>query len=220
VDAEETSLLGIGELAERTGLSVKLIRHWSDIGVVPPAGRPAAGYRRYDAEAVARLRLPSTLRELGMGMAVIRDVVNRERGLAEVAAVHADALDVHIRALRLQQAVLRTLSSREPTPEELTMMTDLAKLTAAERISIIHDFVAETMGDLPGSTYRQGLLAATPDLPEEPTAEQIDAWIELGRLVRDPDLQAAMRRMGEYAAECRTCDQAGERNWIRERWSR
>ena len=48
MDADETSLLGIGEPAERTGLSVKLIRHWSDIGVVPPVGRTAAGYRRYD----------------------------------------------------------------------------------------------------------------------------------------------------------------------------
>ncbi|MEU8272349.1 TIGR03086 family metal-binding protein [Sphaerisporangium sp. NPDC049002] len=198
---DDTVLLSIGELAERTGLSVKLIRHWSDIGVVPPAARTPAGYRLYDAEAVARLQLARTLRDLGMGMAAIRDVVNRERGLAEVAALHADALEVRIRTLRLQQAVLRSVTDRRPTTEELTLMTDLARLSAAERNAIIHDFVAETMGDLDHSAYRQGLLAVTPDLPEEPTAEQVDAWIELGGLVRDPALRAAMRRMAAYAAK-------------------
>ncbi|WP_405148497.1 TIGR03086 family metal-binding protein [Sphaerisporangium sp. NBC_01403] len=198
---DDTVLLSIGELAERTGMSVKLIRHWSDIGVVPPAGRTPAGYRLYDTEAVARLQLARTLRELGMGMAAIRDVVNRERGLAEVAAAHADALEVRIRTLRLQQAVLRSVTGRRPTTEELTLMTNLARLSAAERNAIIHDFVAETMGDLDHSTYRQGLLAVTPDLPEDPTPEQVDAWIELGGLIGDPALRAAMRRMAAYAAE-------------------
>jgi DNA-binding transcriptional MerR regulator len=103
VHDDDTPLLSIGELAERTGLSVKLIRHWSDIGVVPPTGRTPAGYRLYDGEAVARLHLARTLRDLGMDMAAIRDVVNRERGLSEVAALHADALEVRIRTLRLQQ---------------------------------------------------------------------------------------------------------------------
>jgi hypothetical protein len=79
-------------------------------------------------------------------------------------------------------------------------MTNLARLSAAERTAIIHDFVAETMGDLGHSAYRQGLLAVTPDLPDEPTAEQVDAWIELGELVREPGLRAAMRRMAAYAA--------------------
>jgi DNA-binding transcriptional MerR regulator len=46
--------LSIGDLARRTGLSVKTIRWYSDQGLVPPAGRSAAGYRLYDVEALAR----------------------------------------------------------------------------------------------------------------------------------------------------------------------
>ncbi len=194
-------LLSIGELAERTGLSVKLIRHWSDIGVVPPAGRTRAGYRLYEPQAVARLELARTLRDLGLTMAAIREVVTRERGLPEVAAVHADALEAQIRMLRLRQAVLRSVSRQGSTPEELTVMTRLARLSAAERNTIVHDFVSDALGDLDASAYRDGLLAALPDPPRDPTAEQIEAWLELVALIRDPALRAAIRRTAEYAAE-------------------
>jgi hypothetical protein len=44
---DATPLLGIGELATRTGLPVRTIRFYSDSGVVPPAGRTDAGYRLY-----------------------------------------------------------------------------------------------------------------------------------------------------------------------------
>ncbi|GAA1503593.1 hypothetical protein GCM10009677_39440 [Sphaerisporangium rubeum] len=200
VHGDDDVMLGIGELAKRTGLSVKLIRHWSDIGVVPPAGRTAAGYRRYDASSVARLELARTLRDLGLGMATIREIADRGDGLAEVAALHADALEVRIRTLRRQQAVLRYVATRRSTPQELSHMARLSRLTAAERDTMIRAFVDDVVGDLDVPTYRDGLLAAMPDLPESPTAEQIGAWIELGELLQDPGLRAAMRRMAEYAA--------------------
>ena len=62
---ETTTLLSIGELAERTGLSVRTIRFYSDSGVVLPAGRTDAGYRLYGSDALARLALVRTLRDLG-----------------------------------------------------------------------------------------------------------------------------------------------------------
>jgi uncharacterized protein (TIGR03086 family) len=197
---DDTVLLSIGELAERTGSSVKLIRHWSDIGVVPPTDRTRAGYRRYDLGAVARLELARTLRELGLGMATIRGVLDGDRSLAEVAALHADALEVQIRTLRLQRAVLRSMADRGFTTGELDHMTKFARLSAAQRHAMIHQFVSDTVGDLELPTYREGLLAAIPDLPDEPTDSQVDAWIELANLVQDPRLGTAMRRMAEYAA--------------------
>jgi hypothetical protein len=42
--------LTIGQLARRTGLSVKTIRWYSDQGLVPPAGRTASGYRLFGVE--------------------------------------------------------------------------------------------------------------------------------------------------------------------------
>ncbi|MFE4831239.1 MerR family DNA-binding transcriptional regulator [Streptomyces sp. NPDC056672] len=57
----------IRAVARQTGLPVKVVRHWSDVGVVPPAGRTAGGYRRYDAVGVARLHLARTLGTWGWG---------------------------------------------------------------------------------------------------------------------------------------------------------
>ena len=194
------ALFSIGDLARRTGMSVKMIRYWSDAGVVPPTGRTHAGYRRYDAEAVARLELVRTLRDLGLSLEQIRAVTDRERGIAEVAAAHADAIDAQLRVLKIQRAVLRSVADRGSTTEELTLMTRLARLSAAERNRIIQDFVEGALGDLDLPTYRAGLLAATPDLPDEPTPEQVDAWVELAELVAEPETTAALRRMAEYGA--------------------
>jgi hypothetical protein len=58
------TLYSIGELARRTGLTVKAIRFYSDRGIVPPTDRSPAGYRRYGIDAVARLDLVRTLRSI------------------------------------------------------------------------------------------------------------------------------------------------------------
>lgn len=79
------TLYSIGELARRTGLTVKKIRFSSDRGIVAPAHRTPAGYRRYGPDAVARLALVRTLRELGLGLDVIRHVTDRKRTLSQVA---------------------------------------------------------------------------------------------------------------------------------------
>lgn len=67
-----TTLYSIGELSRRTGVPVKTIRFYSDSGVEAPTTRSPAGYRLYDLDALLRLELLRTLRELGMRLAVIR----------------------------------------------------------------------------------------------------------------------------------------------------
>jgi DNA-binding transcriptional MerR regulator len=94
---DEGPLLTIGELANRAGVSVRTIRFWSDIGLVPPAARTDTDRRLYDAAGVARLELVMTLRELGLSLADVRHVLDGQATAAEVAAVHLDALDAQIR---------------------------------------------------------------------------------------------------------------------------
>ncbi|MFF4444264.1 MerR family transcriptional regulator [Streptomyces sp. NPDC001502] len=107
---DATTLHSIGELSRRTGLPVRTIRFYSDAGVVAPTTRSPAGYRLYDTDALLRLELLRTLRELGMDLATVRRVLDRELSVAEVAAAHADALDVRIRVLHLRRSVLRTVA--------------------------------------------------------------------------------------------------------------
>ncbi|GES34469.1 hypothetical protein San01_69570 [Streptomyces angustmyceticus] len=195
-----TGLLTIGALARLTGVPVKTIRNWSDQDLLPPAARTPAGYRLYGPESPARLEIVRSLRDLGIGLAAIRSVLHRERTVAETARQGADALDAQIRALRLRRAVLRAVALRGSTPEELPHMTELARLSDRERRRIITDLVEDALGNVPAPDYRSGLLAAVPDLPDDPTPEQLDAWRELSALVRAPELRAALRRLAEYSA--------------------
>jgi DNA-binding transcriptional MerR regulator len=190
--------LTIGQLARRTGLSVKTIRWYSDQGLVPPAGRSAAGYRLYDAEALARLELVRTLRRLDIDLRTIERVLTREIGLAEVAATHVEALDAEISSLRFRRAVLRIVAERGGSPEEVVRMHELARLSEEERRHIITGFFDDVFGGLSiDPEFESRMRSVMPDLPDEPTPEQIDAWIELATLVGDPAFRQRIRQMAE-----------------------
>jgi DNA-binding transcriptional MerR regulator len=188
-------LYTIGRLARRTGVPVRTIRFWSDLGLVEPTGRSAGGYRLYDAEAVARLDLVRTLRELGLGLDVVRDVLGRHRTLAEVADVHARALDAEIRTLRLRRAVLRAVARRGSTTEEMALMHRLARLSARERQQIIDDFVDRAFAGVDGGGIARAMREMPAELPEDPSPEQVDAWVELAELVQDEGFRARVREM-------------------------
>jgi DNA-binding transcriptional MerR regulator len=191
-------LYSIGELAQRTGLTVKTVRFYSDRGIVAPADRTHAGYRRYAPDAVARLALVRTLRELGVGLDTIRRVVDQELSLSEVAAEHAAALDVQISVLRLRRAVLTAAAEREPTPKEMELMHQLATLSEAERRSLIDDFLDTVFEGLrSGSHHAAARRSMTPELPDNPTDDQVRAWVELAELSLDPDFRSSLRRLAE-----------------------
>lgn len=194
------ALYSIGDLARRTGLSVKAIRFYSDSGLVPPTDRSPAGYRRYSVDAVARLDLVRTLRDLGLDLSTIRKVVDREVSLTEVAAAHAEALSVQVRTLRLRRAVLAAVAKRGSTPEEMELMHKLARLSEDERRRLIDEFLDTVFGGLDDHAFAGIRLSMTPELPDDVEAEQVEAWVELAELSQDPDFRASMRRMAQQHA--------------------
>ncbi|MGN2350422.1 MerR family transcriptional regulator [Streptomyces microflavus] len=149
----------IGAVARQTGLPDKVVRHWSDVGVVASVGRTSGGYRRYDTAGVARLQLARTLRDLGMGLGESRAALDRKEGLAEVAAAHVEALEAQVRRLRTHQAVLRTVT-RRTTQESLALLTHTTHMHPDERRKLVHDFLTESIGDIDVPHFRGGLLAA------------------------------------------------------------
>ncbi|MFC9061113.1 MerR family transcriptional regulator [Streptomyces sp. NPDC057074] len=195
------TLYSIGELARRTGLTVKTIRFYSDRGIVAPTDRSPAGYRLYDIDAVARLDLVRTLRELGLDLPTIRGVVDRELSLPEVAAAHAEALAVQIRVLRLRRAVLTAVAERGSTPEETELMHRLAQLSKNERRRLIDDFLEVVFGGLdPAPAFAGVKRSMTPELPDNPEAEQVQAWVELAEISLDQDFRAVVRGLAEEQA--------------------
>lgn len=205
MDSDGGRLYSIGDLARRTGLAVRTIRFYSDGGIVAPAGRSPAGHRLYDAGAIARLDLVRTLRELDVDLPTIRKVLDRELSLPAVAAAHAEALDVQIRILRLRRAVLTAAASHGSTPEEMDLMHKLARLSEDERQRLIGDFLDAVFGRQDAEPAFAGIRRSmTPELPDDPEAEQVQAWAELAELSQDPDFRASMRGMArDEAAERR-----------------
>ncbi|MGV9693016.1 MerR family transcriptional regulator [Streptomyces sp. NPDC003444] len=195
------ALYSIGELARRTGLTVKTIRFYSDRGIVAPTDRSPAGYRLYDVDAVARLDLVRTLRELGLDLPTVRKVVDRELSLPGVAAAHAEALAVQIRVLRLRRAVLMAVAERGSTPEEMELMHRLAQLSEDERRRLTGDFLDAVFGGLDAAPGFAGVMRSmTPELPDSPEGEQVRAWVELAEMSLDPSFRAVMRRTVEDQA--------------------
>ncbi|MEU0128719.1 MerR family transcriptional regulator [Streptomyces sp. NPDC006289] len=204
---DATTLHSIGELSRRTGLPVRTIRFYSDSGVVAPTTRSPAGYRLYDIDALHRLELLRTLRELGIDLATIRRVLDRELSVAEVAAAHADAVDVQIRALQLRRSVLRVVAGRGSDPEETTLMHRLTRLSGEERRRLVDDFIDGTFGSEDSGPAAAAMVrAATPDLPDDASGEQVEAWVELAELVGDEGFRARMRRAAAHRASGRTPD--------------
>ena len=99
----------IQEIAKLAGTTSRTLRHYDDIGLLPPSRIGGNGYRYYDDDALVRLQRIMLLRDLGLGLPAIADVLDRE-----ASAEHA--LRGHLEWLRREQDRLaRQIASVERT---------------------------------------------------------------------------------------------------------
>jgi DNA-binding transcriptional MerR regulator len=192
----------IGELAQLAGVSVKTLRFWADRGVVPASGRNRAGHRVFDDAALARVSLVRTLRELGIDLATVKKVAEREASLEDVAKAHAAAVAIQIQTLRRRHAVLAAMARPGMTDEEMSNVYDRGRQDDAERRRLIEGFLDDVFGGLADPAFEGIRRSWTPVLPDDPAAAQREAWEELAELTRDEDFRQTMRRAAElFAAE-------------------
>jgi DNA-binding transcriptional MerR regulator len=150
---------------------------------------------------VARLQLVRTLRELDLDLAAIGQLLAGRRGLDELLAAHVTALEARDRALHRQLAVLRAAAA-SPTAATLSRVHALARLAAAERGRLLDRFWDRLTEGLPTNEATTQLRElGTPELPADPTAEQLDAWLELAELAADEDFQRTTRANAVWGAE-------------------
>lgn len=71
----------IGEVAARTGLSLRTIRYDEEVGVVPPSARSTGGFRLYAESDVARLELVMQMKPLDFSLDDLRDLLEVAVGL-------------------------------------------------------------------------------------------------------------------------------------------
>ncbi|UWF77692.1 MULTISPECIES: MerR family transcriptional regulator [Microbacterium] len=99
----------IQEVARIAGTTSRTLRHYDDIGLLKPSRIAYNGYRHYDEAALVRLQRILLLRELGLGLPQIAEVIDRERS-------EASALEAHLSWLRQEQDRLnRQIASVENT---------------------------------------------------------------------------------------------------------
>jgi DNA-binding transcriptional MerR regulator len=83
----------IGQVAETVGLSLRTIRHYEEIGLVPPSGRSAGGFRLYTDDDIERLRLVKAMKPLDFSLDEMRDLLDaRARLAAGIDDPHEEAL--------------------------------------------------------------------------------------------------------------------------------
>ncbi|TXN30461.1 MerR family transcriptional regulator [Lacisediminihabitans profunda] len=99
----------IQDIARLSGATSRTLRHYGDIGLLEPSRIGVNGYRYYDDDALVRLQRILLLRELGLGLPAIADLLAGDRE-------QADALERHLRWLRLEKDRLdRQIGSVEAT---------------------------------------------------------------------------------------------------------
>src|SRR6476620_5588997 len=82
----------VGDLARLTGVTVRALHHYDEIGLVRPSERTAAGYRLYTDADVYRLQQVLLFRELGMPLDEIASAIDQVDGREALLKQHRDAL--------------------------------------------------------------------------------------------------------------------------------
>ena len=136
--------MNIGEAAQASGVSAKMIRHYESIGLVATPPRTEGGYRRYDERAVHTLRFVRRARNLGFSLDEIRNLLSlwhdRGRASADVKALtlrHVADLELRIAELAAMRDTLRELAqhcSGDDRPD-CPILADMAQPEAQGRLA-------------------------------------------------------------------------------------
>lgn len=182
----DAPLFSIGTLAARSGLSVRALRHYESVGLLPASARTAAGHRRYTAGDVERLQRIVSLRALGLPLAeighalgdadpldlverhlaAVRARIDAEQRLADRLAALADHLR-HVGASSADDLLslirLTTMFEKHYTPEQLDRLRAQEATVGPERIETVHQEWAALFAE--ADEYRlAGLDPAGPEM--------------------------------------------------------
>lgn len=166
--------LKVGDLAKQTGVSVRTLHYYDEIGLLSPSQRTEVGYRLYGENDIIRLQQIVSLRQLGFSLEQIRECLEqRQFSPQQVVQLHLSRLKEQI---ALQQQLYARLEAIAP------------RLQAIETISI-QDFIqlieVTTMIDKYYTPQQQDYLKARQQLLGEERIRQVEAeWQELIEQVR------------------------------------
>ncbi|HWU05848.1 MAG TPA: MerR family transcriptional regulator [Streptomyces sp.] len=186
-------LCGIGELAERAGVSVKTVRFYSDSGLLPETTRSAGGHRRYGPGSLGRLQMIRSLRTMDLPVSAVRRILEEEDtagraggALEDAVAGQLRSLGSELRALRWREAALRSVQEC-PAAERADRLRLIGAVTAPPDTAPLARFWRAWLPPrMPARSVTAFLEAAIPQPPEDPEPRQVLAFARLNALVSRP----------------------------------
>lgn len=186
----------IGELAEKTGLTVRALHHYDEIGLLSPSYRTKSDHRLYTAEDVAILQQIVSMKSLGFSLEQIKDALTKPEFSPEnVLAMQLEHVSKQLTLTQNLQERLegmqRFLSQRKLTADEfltaIKLMQEVSEMYSEEEMQII-----KTQGETIG---QEGIVAVEGEWPF--LMEKMKAQIEKGAPADDPETQKLAKRWKE-----------------------
>lgn len=205
MDSGKEAPYSIGRLARMSGVTVKTIRHYSDVGVLPPSGITEAGYRMYSEADRSRLQLIRTLRAAGFGLSEIGAILEEESEASDALRLQMETLDLQIRTLRRRRKLLESALQSDAEDEQRypDRAQALGVLEAKEREAFLAEHLERGLQGAPVDPEAKAGFwrAIVSGMPEELDEEQLAAWTELAKLASDDSFVAALKNQTKPVSE-------------------
>ncbi|MBM0123528.1 MerR family transcriptional regulator [Pimelobacter simplex] len=123
-------MLTIGQLASYAGVTIRTVRHYHQVGLLPEPARDRSGYRSYDAGAVVRLIRIRTLADAGVPLARVQELLDADPDTFGTAVEEIDRrLRAEIRELQQHRKRIAQLGSGDTlaVPEEVSDYLELVR---------------------------------------------------------------------------------------------
>lgn len=117
-DPARRASMHIGEVAARTELSLRSLRHWDEVGLVRPSGRSDGGFRLYTEDDVERIMLIRRMKPLGFSLAQMCEVMGDIDALRSGAATAQRRTEARS---RLDQVLVEAGDRRGELARQLAM---------------------------------------------------------------------------------------------------
>jgi MerR family transcriptional regulator, thiopeptide resistance regulator len=109
----------IQDIARSAGTTSRTLRHYGQLGLLEPSRRASNGYRYYDQHALVRLQRILLLRELGLGLPAIAEILHSQQDTAAALRVHLGLLEAERRRLARQIESVKTTLRKTEEGEQL-----------------------------------------------------------------------------------------------------
>jgi len=122
---DTSTTMHIGAVAERTGLSLRTLRHWDEVGLVTPSGRTDGGFRLYTESDVDRILLVRRMKPLGFSLDEMAELLDVADHLAAGQTTGPDGADLRA---GLDEFITTARERRADLARKLDMADELITL--------------------------------------------------------------------------------------------